>query len=77
MDELMNCYPLDQVLVRSTVADKSTRMAFMPVPPLRKSLTWLEASIRHLPWLADRAAGVADRGLSDRRDHLALVGGLK
>lgn len=77
MADPMNCCPLDQVLALSTVADRTTRMAFMPVSPLQKSLAALQPAIRHSLCLADRAAGVADSGLSSLQDHFVLSGGLR
>ncbi|MFN9645327.1 MAG: hypothetical protein ACK6BG_09485 [Cyanobacteriota bacterium] len=67
----------DQVLVLKAVADRTTRMAFMPVSPLQKSLTALQPAIRHLLCLVDRAAGVADCRLPSLRNHFALAGGLR
>jgi len=52
-------------------------MAFMPVTLHQKSLAALQPAIRRLLCLADRAAGVADRGLSSLQDHFVLAGGLR
>lgn len=67
----------DPVLVLKAVADRTTRMALMPMSPLQKSLAALQPAIRHLLCLADRAAGVADSGLSSLQDHFVLAGGLR
>lgn len=77
MADPVNCCPFDQVLSLSTVADRTTRMVFMPVSPLQKSLAELQPAIRHSPCLADRAAGVAVSGLSSLQDSFVLAGGLR
>lgn len=77
MADPVNCCPFDQILSLSTLADRTTRMAIMPVSPLQKPLAVLQPTIRHSPCLADRAAGVAVSGLSSLQDSFVLVGGLR
>lgn len=75
MADPMSCYPSDRMLGLLAVADRTARMALMPVSAHLKPLPDLNPAIRHISLLADRALGMADRSLASFQDGFDPMGG--